>query len=354
MNDQTTRAYQMVGFDLPLQANTYPMPVPEGTQVLVKVKGAGVCHSDLHIQDGHYDLGSGEKMSFEGRIQFPFTPGHETTGAVVALGPEASGIAVGTNAVVCSWVGCGSCAHCKLGNEHLCSAPDFIGVNKPGGYSDYVMVPHPRYLIELGDLDPVKAAPMSCSGLTTYSALRKFGDILNDLPLAILGAGGLGLMATGLMGKLDFAAPVVVEIDGAKRSAALRAGASAAIDPKDSDAAQQIRDAVGQPVLAVLDLVGSSETAELGLSLIEKGGRIVIVGLLGGDIRIPVPSLPLKAITLQGSYIGSPAELRELVMLLREKGLPDTPLDCRPLDQADAALSDLRAGKVIGRVILIP
>jgi D-arabinose 1-dehydrogenase-like Zn-dependent alcohol dehydrogenase len=344
----------MTGFDKPLVENVNPVPKATGTQVLVRVKGAGICHSDLHIQDGYYDLGSGEKMSFEGRIQFPFTPGHETTGDVAALGPEAEGIEVGINVVICSWVGCGECAHCKQGDEHLCSAPQFIGVNKPGGYSDYVVVPHPRYLIDLGNLDPIKAAPMSCSGLTTYSAIRKFGKILNNVPLVIFGAGGLGLMATGLMAKLDLAPPVVVEIDAAKREAALKAGAAVAIDPNAGDAMQKIRDAVGQPVLAILDLVGSSDTAKLGLALIEKGGRMVIVGLLGGDIRISVPSLPLKSITLQGSYIGSPAELRELVGLLREKGLPDTPLDRRPLDQADAALSDLRAGKVVGRVVLIP
>lgn len=354
MTDRTARSFQMTGFDQPLRESVAAVPAPTGTQVLVRVKGAGICHSDLHIQDGHYDLGGGEKLSFEGRVQFPFTPGHETTGTVEALGPDATGIEVGTNVVICSWVGCGACAQCKRGDEHLCGAPNFIGVNKPGGYSDCVLAPHPRYLIDLGDLDPVRAAPMSCSGLTTFSAIRKFGGILSDLPLVIIGAGGLGLMATGLMAKLDLAAPVVVEIDPAKRAAALTAGAAAAVDPLAPDAAQRIRDAVGQPVLAVLDLVGSSDTATLGLSLLEKGGRMVVVGLLGGDIRLPVPSLPLKAITLQGSYIGSPAELRELVALLRERGLPDMPLDRRPLDQADAALCDLRAGAVVGRIVLIP
>lgn len=354
MTELRSRSFQMTDFQTPLTETVSDTAAPTGTEVLVKVKGAGICHSDLHIQEGFYELGGGEKLSFEGRVQFPFTPGHETAGEVAALGPDVTGVTEGSNVLICSWVGCGACPACKAGNEHLCTAPQFIGVNKPGGYSDYVIVPHPRYLIDIGDMEPTKAAPLACSGLTTYSAIRKFGALTESVPLVIIGAGGLGLMAVGLMGKMGLQAPVVVELDATKRDAAVKAGARAAIDPTASDALDQIRAAVGQPVLAVLDLVGAGQTTGMGLQLLEKGGHLVVVGLLGGDVRIPVPTLPMKAITIQGSYIGSLSELKALVDLVRERGLPEVPLDCRPLDQADAALNDLRDGKVIGRVVLVP
>jgi len=354
MTGTKARSYQMTDFETPLSQSIHDIPTPVGAEVLIRVKGAGVCHSDLHIQEGHYDLGGGELLSFKGRVKFPFTPGHETAGEVAQLGPAAAGVALGDNVLVCSWVGCGDCMVCAKGDEHLCAAPRFIGVNKPGGYSDYVIVPDAKYLINIGSIDPVKAAPLACSGLTTFSALRKFGDLPKSAPVVIIGAGGLGLMAVGLMEKMGFLAPIMVEIDATKRDMAIKAGASAAIDPDADDALEQIRAAVGQPVLAVLDLVGAGQTSALGLQLLDKGGHLVVVGLLGGEMRVPVPMLPMKAITLQGSYIGSPNELRELVHLLKERGLPEVPLDRRSLDQADSALNDLRDGKVIGRVVLIP
>ena len=354
MSDAGMRSYQMTGFEQPLREAVTEVPSPTGTEVLVRVRGAGICHSDLHIWEGHYDLGGGEKMSFEGRVNFPLTPGHEIAGEIAAAGPEAKGIRVGAKVLVSPWVGCGACEACRAGDEHLCVRPAFLGVNRDGGYADYVTIPYPRYAIELGDLDPVAAAPLACSGLTTYSALRKFGPILERLPVVIFGAGGLGLMAIGLVAKLGLAAPVVVEIDPKRREAALAAGARAAIDPAAEDVADRVRRSVGQPILAVLDLVGNGQTAGLGIQLLEKGGRLVIVGLLGGDVRIPVPTFPMKAITIQGSYIGSPAELRELVDLVRETGLPATPIDRRPLTEAEPALHDLREGRVVGRVVLVP
>lgn len=354
MTDQNSRSYCMTSFNAPLEEVHHTRPSPKGEEVLVHIKGAGVCHSDLHIQDGYYDMGLGEKISFEGRIAFPFTPGHEVAGRIEAVGPDAVDVEIGKNVLVCPWVGCGSCAQCITGHENLCAAPRFIGVNAPGGYSDYVIVPHSRYLIDIGDIDPAVAAPLACSGITTYSAIKKFGAVLASRRLVIFGAGGLGLMAIGLMAKMDLMAPVVVELDESKRKAAMAAGAHAVVDARSESCADDIRAMTEGSVLEILDLVGASETASLGFSLLDKGGQMVIVGLLGGDMRLPVPSLPMRAITLQGSYIGTPAELRELVALVREKGVPDLPIDKRPLCEADNALNDLRAGQVVGRVVLVP
>lgn len=348
------RCYQLTGFGEGLAAKQQPRPEPTGTEVLVQVRGAGVCHSDVHLWEGHYDLGGARKLSFADRLKLPLTLGHETAGEIVAAGPEAQDATIGASCLVCSWVGCGDCAACAAGDEHLCAAPRFLGVNRDGGYAEYVLVPHPRYLVEIGDLDPVAAAPLVCSGLTTYSALKKFGPLLARQPLAVIGAGGLGLIALGLLERLGGKGAVVVEIDPRKREAAMAAGALATVDPKAPDAAAQLRAALGGSVLGVLDLVGSGETATLAVESLDKGGRLVIVGLFGGAMTLPVPLVPMKALTIQGSYIGSPDELRELVALVRAHGLPATPIDRRPLSEAPAALDDLRHGKIVGRVVLTP
>jgi propanol-preferring alcohol dehydrogenase len=348
------KCVHLQGFRSLLQLTERPTPQPTGTEVLLKVLGAGMCHSDAHIWEGHYDLGGGRTISMAERIRFPLVMGHETSGEVVALGPQATGVAPGSRHAVCSWIGCGECRFCATGDEHLCVAPRFLGVNRDGGYADHVLVPHPRYLVDIGDLDPVAAAPLVCSGLTTYSALKKAGPLLQTERIVVIGAGGLGLMALNLLRIMGAAGAVVLEPDALKREAALVAGAVAAIDPRSPQAMEQVRAALGQPVGFVLDLVGSGESATLGFELLDRAGKLVVVGLFGGAMQLPVPMLPTRAATLQGSYIGSPAELRELVALVRERGGLATPIDRRPLADADQALQDLRAGRVVGRVVLVP
>ena len=350
----TMRSYQLTGFETPLAEATEPLPEPKGAEVLLKVLGAGVCHSDVHIWEGAYDLGHGRKLSFEGRVHFPLTMGHETAGEVVAAGPDATGVKPGDKVLAFSWIGCGDCPVCAGGQENYCGRPRFLGVNRAGGYADHLLVPDARYLVPLDGLDPVKAAPLNCSGLTTYSALGKFGADLSRHMLVVMGAGGLGLMALGLMGMMGAKGAVVVEPDPAKRAAALKAGAAAAVDPGAEDAAAQIRKAAGGTVHIVLDLVGSGSSLDLGIELLARGGKVVVVGLLGGDVTIPVPYIPMRAITIQGSYVGTLEELRALVDLVKAHGLPDVPIECRPFAEAGRSLSDLRAGKVVGRVVLTP
>jgi len=348
------KCVHLPGFRSLLELVEKPTPVPTGSEVLLKVLGAGMCHSDAHIWEGQYDLGGGRTISMAERIRFPLVMGHETSGEVVALGPQANGAEVGSRYAVCSWIGCGDCQFCAAGDEHLCATPRFLGVNRDGGYADHVLVPHPRYLVDIGDLDPVAAAPLVCSGLTTYSALKKAGPQLQHERIVMFGAGGLGLMALNLLRILGTPGAVVLEPDAVKRDAAMAAGAIAAIDPRAIDAAEQVRAALDQPVRFVLDLVGSGESATLGFELLERAGKLVVVGLFGGAMQLPVPLLPMRAATLQGSYIGSPAELRELVALVRERGGLAMPIDRRSLADADAALQDLRAGRVVGRVVLVP
>jgi alcohol dehydrogenase, propanol-preferring len=252
------------------------------------------------------------------------------------------------------WLGCGECAVCRRGDEQLCRTAYSIGVFRPGGYADHLMVPHPRYLFDIGTIAPEKAAPLACSGITTYGALKKVGPVLKEEPIVIIGAGGLGLMCLSLHQKMGGKGAIVVDVDPAKRQAALKGGAQAAIDGGAADAAKQIIEATKGGAWAVIDLVGASRTVQLALDSIVKGGKVIVVGLFGGDITVSTPFFPLRAMSIQGSYVGSLTEMAELLDLVRRKGAPDLPVGTRPLAAVNDALNDLKAGKVVGRVVLMP
>ncbi len=350
------KSFKVTEFNAPLTEVDVATPKPEGTQVLLKVKAAGVCHSDLHIWEGGYDLGHGRKpLSLKDRgVSLPLTMGHETVGEVVAFGPEAKGVAVGDVRLVYPWLGCGECATCKAGDENMCIVkPNSIGVYCDGGYADHITVRHPRYLLDLKGLDPVTAAPYACSGVTTYSAIKKLESVLNQ-PIVIFGAGGLGLMALSILKAMGGKGAIVVDIDASKRKAAEQAGALASVDGAAPDALQQLMSKAGGPILGAIDLVGNAATAQLGFDCLSKGGKLVMVGLFGGGAPWALPLIPIKAITIQGSYVGNLRETQELIDLVREKKIAPIPVTRLQLGQVDAALNDLKKGKLVGRAVLVP
>lgn len=348
-------SYDVAEFGAPLRPCERETPVPQGSEVLLRTLAAGVCHSDLHLWEGGYDLGHGRRMSVADRgVTPPFTMGHEITGEVAALGPAAVGVAIGGKYLVFPWIGCGECAVCRAGEEQLCAKPGSLGVFRPGGYADHVLVPHPRYLIPLDGLTPAEAAPYACSGVTTFGALRKLGDLITTDPIVLMGAGGLGLMCLTLLKAMGGKGAIVVDIDAKKREAALKAGALAAVDGAANDAARQIRIIAGGPVRGAIDYVGANPTARLGVDILGKGGKLVIVGLFGGDLNLSLPLIPIRAITIQGSYVGSLQELKDLMALVARTKAERIPITTRPLAEANAALEDLRAGRTIGRSVLVP
>jgi alcohol dehydrogenase/propanol-preferring alcohol dehydrogenase len=354
------KSFQVADFNAPLKEVDQPTPQPSGTQVLIKVKAAGVCHSDLHIWEGGYDLGHGRKpLSLKDRgVSLPRTMGHETVGEVVAFGPEVKesdkgDLRAGDIALVYPWLGCGKCSTCLAGEENMCVKPAALGVYCDGGYADHMTVPHPKYLLNLKGLDPVTTAPYACSGVTTYSALKKVEKDLGT-PIVIFGAGGLGLMALSLLKAMGGKGAIVVDIDAKKREAAEKAGALATVDGKAPDALDQLTRKAGEPIRAVIDLVGNAQTTQLGFDCLTKGGKLVMVGLFGGGAPWALPLIPIKAITIQGSYVGNLRETRELLELVRTKKVPPIPVTPMPLAKANDALLDLRKGSLVGRAVLVP
>jgi propanol-preferring alcohol dehydrogenase len=349
------RCFCVTHHGAPLELVTRPVPQPKGTEVLLRVKAAGLCHSDLHIWEGYYDLGGGKKLSLADRgIRLPLIPSHEIVGEIVEAGPDAGLVDIGATAAVHPWIGCGACAACGRGEENLCAKPQSLGVLRDGGFADYVIVQHPRYLVDLGGLDPARVAPLACAGETTYSALRKFGSRVHEGTVVVIGAGGLGLMAIEVLKALGGKGAIVVDIDAGKRDAALAAGALAAIDARAPDAAKQIIDATGGGARAVLDLVGATPTVTLALDSCARGGHVVIVGLMGGDITLSLPVIPMKPLKIEGSYTGTLDDLRALVALTREGKLKPPTVSSRPLAQANDALQALLHGEVVGRTVLLP
>ena len=348
------RSFAITQYGEPLQCIDADPPEPVGTQVLLKVRAAGVCHTDLHIWEGGYDMGSGRMLRLADRGQtLPHTMGHETVGEVLEIGSEAKGVSVGETHLIYPWIGCGTCAVCRADTEQLCPTPQYLGVFRPGGYADFITVPHPRYLIDIGSLSPERAASYACSGLTTFSALKKLGSRIEE-PVLIIGAGGLGLMCIALHKALGGLAVVVADVDPAKRQAALDAGAAAAIDPMAEDAAGQIAKAIGGPLWSIIDFVGSPSSWAMMMGSISKGGVYVMVGLFGGETVLSLPAIPLRAITVSGSFVGSRPELIELMRLVGSGRVGNVPITTRPLQEVNAAMTDLRDGHVLGRGVLIP
>ena len=355
------KSFKVADFNAPLLEVDQPTPQPDGMQVLMKVKAAGVCHSDLHIWEGGYDLGHGRKpLSLKDRgVSLPLTMGHETVGEIIAFGPDVkesdkADLKTGDVVLAYPWLGCGKCKTCAGGDENMCIVkPNALGVYCDGGYADHMTVPHPKYLLDLKGLDPVIAAPYACSGVTTYSALKKVESAF-DTPIVIFGAGGLGLMALSLLKAMGGKGAIVVDIDTKKREAAEQAGALATVDGGAADALEQLTKKAGEPIRAVIDLVGNAKTTQLGFDCLTKGGKLVIVGLFGGGAPWALPLIAMKAITIQGSYVGNLRETQELLDLVRAKKIAPIPVIPMPLAKANEALNNLKEGRLVGRAILTP
>lgn len=348
------RSESITAYGKPLETTERANPEPQGAEVLVRVTKCGVCHSDVHIHDGFFDLGNGNKLDGTRARELPFTLGHEIEGQVVALGPEATGVNEGDKVVVFPWIGCGECPVCASGNEHLCNRPRQLGVNIHGGFADHCLVPHCRYVLNYDGIPEGLAATYMCSGLTAYSALKKAGKLGPDDRILIVGLGGVGMMALQFALAMFDTPPLVADIDDAKLKAATDAGAGTAYNAGDPAVLKQIKkDTAGGPAVA-LDFVGAPSTMDLAVGAVRRGGTAIVVGLFGGAFSIPIPMIPIRAITITGSYVGTLEETKEMLELVKTGVVKPIPITERPLVEASKTLDDLRAGNVVGRVVLTP
>ena len=343
----------LTAYAMPLCETVAPCPEPQGTEVLVRISRCGVCHSDVHMQDGYFKLSDDKRLDVTSGRTLPFTLGHEIAGTVESVGPEAE-VERGKAVAVYPWIGCGQCSACAAGDENICAAPRHLGINADGGFATHVLAPHPRYLIDYAPLDAGFAGALMCSGLTAYAALKRLGERATRGPVLLVGLGGVGMMGLALARAMLPYPPLVADIDAAKRNAAVAAGAAAAFDPADPGARKALLAATNGGVYAVCDFVGSDRSLQFATGALAKGGKVVVTGLIGGMFATAAAMFPLKAMTIEGTMTGTLAEAREVMALARGGRIAPIPIRERPLAEAQAALDDIRAGRILGRSVLVP
>ncbi|WP_432074132.1 NAD(P)-dependent alcohol dehydrogenase [Streptomyces wuyuanensis] len=344
------RAFQLVGWRQPPELREVPVPEPGPGQVLVKVAGAGACHSDLHIMQAPEPL--------PGFTNPPFTLGHENAGRVERLGPGVTGFEPGDPVIVYGSWGCGICANCRRGQENYCQnlggeGPGLRG-GHDGGMAEYLLVPAARYLIPLGSLDPRQAAPLSDAGLTGYHAVKRSLHLLGPGSTAVvIGAGGLGQMTIQILRALSAATTVVaVDTDAGKLETAQRLGAEEALLSGD-EAIARIRDMTEQQgAQLVLDMVGMDATLRMAARVARVLGHLTIVGLGGGALPVDFSSPPHEC-SVASPYWGSLTELMD-VITLAQQGKIKVLVEQFPLQRADEAYQLLHDGRIQGRAVITP
>ena len=330
-----------------------PEPEPAAGEVVIRVGGAGACHSDLHLMN-EFDAGV---LPWNP----PFTLGHENAGWVHTLGAGVRGLEVGQPvAVVGAW-GCGRCPRCLAGLETYCDRPTEApvpggggGLGLDGGMAEYMLVPSARHLVPLPDgLEPVTAAPLTDAGLTPYHAVRRSREKLGPSSTAVvIGVGGLGHMAVQVLRATTAARVVAVDVRAAGRDLAKRHGADLTIAP-GPDAATEIREfSHGYGADVVIDCVGSDETLALGAQSLRQLGDLTLVGLGGGTLPVSFFSVPYE-VSVQSTYWGNRAELAE-VLDLAARGLLSAEVELFSLAEANDAYDRLRSGTIEGRAVVVP
>jgi propanol-preferring alcohol dehydrogenase len=348
------KAARIVAPQQPLKITEIETPKPKDVEVVVKVKAVGVCHSDLHLWEGGYDTGDGFMKVTDRGVKFPVTPGHEIVGTVTEIGGAVQGISVGDNVLIYPWIGCGICSACRIGNDNICDTPRSLGVFQDGGYAEYVLVPHFKFLANISGIDLDAATSLACSGLTAYTAVKKSNA--NSLHnMVIFGTGGLGLMGVQIARAITNANIICVDIDDTKLALAKELGADNVVNSKDPDAAQKIISLCnGKGADCVIDFVNAPPTVKLGLTVLRKRGNMILVGLFGGSIDLSLVTIPLKSITIQGAYTGSYNDMLELIGLAKRGVINPTISKRYSLSDANTALEDLKARKIVGRAVINP
>ncbi len=325
-----------------------PVPTPGPGEVLLRVAGAGVCHSDLHVLD--HGIG----------LPGPFTLGHENAGWIAGLGAGVEGWKEGDAVAVYGPWGCGRCHSCQSSAENYCenhaSIPSYGGgLGSDGGMAEYMIVPSARLLVPLGKIDPLAAAPLSDAALTPYHAIKAaLPQLTPDATVVVLGIGGLGHMAVQLLRALTPARLIAGDIDDGKLAHARELGVEHTLNTRDGKAAaEHIRDLTGPRGAAVaLDFVGAQATIDLCKQVVGRASRLTVVGLAGGTLQYAFDDPPYGC-QVSMPYWGSRTELME-VIALADAGRIKADVEVFPLEQAADVYQRLREGKIRGRAVLQP
>jgi propanol-preferring alcohol dehydrogenase len=341
------RAARLHAYGKPMVIEEVPTPTPGPGEVVIEVQGAGFCHSDLHLIDGEIQI----------LPRLPITLGHENAGVVAARGAGVRSVRDGDPVLVFGGWGCGACPWCVSGDEQLCATPEWVGLSQhDGGYAEYLLVPHERWLVPLQKLAPREAAPLTDAALTPYRAIRKaLPSLTPDVAVLVIGLGGLGQYGVKLL-RLLCASPIVaVDVDPRKLALAGSYGASHLLDGRDADLRERVLALTGGlGVGAALDFVGSDPTLALAAAVTRPLGRVLQIGLAGGTARLKVLENTRFEVSFEATLWGNVKELREVVALAERGELALIEQEYAPLDAINDAYRRLKAGEVSGRLVITP
>jgi propanol-preferring alcohol dehydrogenase len=334
-----------------LQLVDVEVPKVQRFEVLVKVKAAGVCHSDVHIRSGYVGKASIKDLGFK----LPLTLGHEVAGVVEETGEGVEGFAKGDMVVINSWIGCGSCYFCKTGEENLCDNQRQIGINIDGGFAEYVKVPHYKYLFKIKNLSPIDAAPLACAGTTSYRAVRK-ANLDPSKFLTVIGAGGgLGHMVVQIAKAASGATIIGVDVREEALKIAEKAGADYIVDGRVDNIVDEIKKLTsGRGSDVIIDLNNSEKTLSVYPFALAKKGKYIMVGLAGADLKYPSTLIVSREAQFMGSWLGSQADFINVVSLAERGKVKPIIAKIRKLEEANEALDDLEHARVAGRQVLVP
>jgi NAD+-dependent secondary alcohol dehydrogenase Adh1 len=340
------RAARLHAFGEPLRFDDVPPPEVRGPHdLVVRVGGAGVCRTDLHLIEG----------GMRGRVDpvLPLVPGHENAGWVEAVGGSVTAVRPGQAVIVHPLVTCGTCLPCRRGEDMHCEGSAFPGLNADGGFAELLLT-NDRAVLPIGEgMEPRAVAPLADAGLAAYRAARRAAALLPPgTRCALIGIGGLGHVALQCLRALCAAELIAVDVSSDALELARRFGADRLVEGGDGVAERVLAATGGRGVEAVLDFVGESGTTEQGPAMLTRAGTYLVVGY-GGLVDLPAIDLVGREISVQGSLVGSYAELAEL-MALAAAGRVRLQTREYALEDVNVALDDLRAGRIHGRAVLVP
>ena len=346
MLPSTMRAARLHGYGKPLQIDEVPVPRPGAGQVLIRVKGAGFCHSDLHIISGEIQI----------LPRMPLTLGHENAGIVAAVGAGIQTVKEGDAVAIYGGWGDGVCDYCVSGEENVCMQGQWVGLsNHDGGYAEFLLVPHERFLVKLHRLDPATAAPLTDAALTPYRAIKRaLPAITPDYATLVIGAGGLGQYGIKLLRLLTGSEIIVADLAEDKLATARELGAHHTVNSREAGARERILEISRGGVAAAFDFVGADATLALAFGTTRRMGRVVHVGLAGGTAKLTALQTWQPEVSYWVSFWGSIKELREVMDMADDGRLTSIPLEFEPLERINDVRHRLEQGQVKGRAVMTP
>jgi 2-desacetyl-2-hydroxyethyl bacteriochlorophyllide A dehydrogenase len=339
----TMLAAAIVALHAPLELRRVPRPVPGPGEVLVRLRAAGVCHTDLHLVDGVPDS-----------PHLPLVPGHEIAGRIAAIGADVTRLEMGQSIAVYYYDGCGECGWCAEGLENLCRATKSKwGFNADGGFAEYVCVPARCALPIPEGLSFAEAAVLGCSGTTAVHVVESVAAVQRGETVVVIGAGGVGLAVIQVACAAG-AAVIAVDPEAESRAAAVKVGATDALDPGQAPTDERLRALIPEGCDVVVDTVGDAATPHQAIAMVRPRGRVVLVGYAGATAGIDVADMVTREVRVFGSVGATLEEARRTFELAARGLLRPVLADTYPLERADEALTRLRGGRVVGRLVLEP